>query len=1145
VSLAASFCRCAGRLLLAQAFAGVSCLCAAQGVVRSAQALLAEVDALEKQGAIYQARRLLRQAAASLPEVPLLRRVAETEDSFGHGAAASYAALAEALERSPPQSPEYARTIERGLEVSLRDGEQEKAGWFAARLSRAGRPEAAAWLGGPVERPPRGVWVPGGLEALAFVARGKGRSSPERFFADYSRTLLGYNSTSYLQRSESLSTYFQRLAALEALGSRNGNRLTISLSMKDGPSRQRTEKVLQLLGWTTRSAGRGVAIEPGEKGSQAKRQETLSALGIDEIAMAEALESLQTYRFEIVSEWAGVLFGEDLWRSQFYPKAVPVGGLAEAMARDLRLARLYVGLSAMDEQTAAALLAGVGMKDLGDKYGGLLQHYSSALAVGSAGALAPGGEPAAPIWEKLVGVSPRAAEKFFGALLAKDNGRMAAFFFSLSQLDAEHQRFFTRSLARAEKFYRLFTAMPEREVGAEQMLVDSSFIEFFREIPLAGDGSVRFPGGPRAWAQAAASGNSPAAAPDEEEDILLGLARARYKSGQEVYAQHQNFLAVTRLNAHRRQPLDEASALLLSERYAQYKAAYPYFAVLTGLGQPQFAQFFALGERLRRYSGTELNVVMGQLHALIAILCLAQQSGRLAENQAADLFGDLCRRFAGAEDPADFTRASLDLVRRILESSSRKTGPQTAEEAGPDEAMRDLLLGAPMPVSFPLNGVTYEVDASPARRANYRRVMELQEVTSLQTLFRFYDAARSLDQGAGVAAQQIRVLEESLSDLLTVETPGGNLGPGKERKNLENFQPRRVSEILARLRRVTERPAGDLRERQALCRRLLAAIGPQAQVALAGILYSYFLNPKDLLVAEDPLLLRKHQFVNLTAHFGQAGLFVHSELVPRSERAGSYIRGGFASFGAVAGQVGTAGARLGDGNSEPVISAQLSSLRLTDGARLRDEDLRFFGLKIRAAREWIVRASRQPELHADLAEATLGLLSPSRRGELLAALLSRQWPAVWRSVTLGDLYFLADRYLERYLTDPWASPVTAALRQAAGRNDGSRLQELGGSLSQLYDCSHPHLLRLAPYEEYQRHLMPSKLAERSAEFKLYLAEYMDRAGISAAALGALAEPVARELFRKLRMNDLRDWQSVTEALCAIEDELLEGVLAKQ
>jgi hypothetical protein len=233
-----------------------------------------------------------------------------------------------------------------------------------------------------------------------------------------------------------------------------------------------------------------------------------------------------------------------------------------------------------------------------------------------------------------------------------------------------------------------------------------------------------------------------------------------------------------------------------------------------------------------------------------------------------------------------------------------------------------------------------------------------------------------------------------------------------------------------------------------------------------------------------------------------------------------------------------------DGNNEWVVQSQLGSIRGTDWRKLRDADLRLFHLTVLAGREWIVEAARRPELLRDLEEDTFGLLSLARRADLLAGLAARDWRTVWDSVTLSDLYWLGSVYRTRYKTDPWRSPVTIALRRAAAGSDGSPLHLLGSHLPVTTGCSHPHLRRAAPYEEFERRMFPADLGERAAEFKLYLAQQMDRAGIPAAALPAVAESVARASFQNLRMTDMRDWHSVLAAFANVNGSTILDALEK-
>ena len=156
--------------------------------------------------------------------------------------------------------------------------------------------------------------------------------------------------------------------------------------------------------------------------------------------------------------------------------------------------------------------------------------------------------------------------------------------------------------------------------------------------------------------------------------------------------------------------------------------------------------------------------------------------------------------------------------------------------------------------------------------------------------------------------------------------------------------------------------------------------------ALAGIVYAYFLNPADLLVSEDPLLLRKHQFITLDQGLKNTHVFEPASFNASSDKAGSYFIGGFAEFADAAGSAAAMSAKLGGEYGEMFAGKQIGAIRSTNWESLRDEDLRLLGLKVAVAREWIVRAAQQSELEASLAEATFGLLSLTRRAELLGAL---------------------------------------------------------------------------------------------------------------------------------------------------------------
>jgi len=163
----------------------------------------------------------------------------------------------------------------------------------------------------------------------------------------------------------------------------------------------------------------------------------------------------------------------------------------------------------------------------------------------------------------------------------------------------------------------------------------------------------------------------------------------------------------------------------------------------------------------------------------------------------------------------------------------------------------------------------------------------------------------------------------------------------------------------------------------------------------------------------------------------------------------------------------------------------------------------------------------------------MGLLSLSRRAELLTGIESRAWRKVWESVTLPDLFELGGQYLSHYKTAPWSSPVTVELSAIGALNDGSRLNILGPIPYHSFGCGHPHLRLDAPYEEYERVLMPDEIAERAAEFKLFLAYRADGGGVDPSVLAGVAEDLTAKAFRAAKMNDFRDWRSLLAAYSSV------------
>lgn len=1075
---------------------------------KSAWLYVSKAEALRTENQFYEARRVLQQGAEHASDSVLLSRLAEAEDLSG-GGAATYARLAESLAGSPA---ERQRSLERGFTVSVRDGDLQHAESFATLLSAAGHPEFTSLLGAE-QHDEGGEVVPGGLDALAFVAHAGQPVSHERFFAGYCRAVLmqilrvSPNTKVYVQQIEA---HFQRVAALEALGKRDGDRVVVSMTLNGKEERRRSEKILDLLGMTLHSSKGEIALTRGEKKGQAQKQETISALAIDEVAMQEAFQSGKPFSFEIIDERAPLYPNEKMWRETFYPTATGSGGFATAVLRSPKLGQLYLALSSLDRRSAAALISAVPLQRLDQRRAALLEDFGTAFAVEGSHAVVPGGRAAEPIWTSLVGVRPDQAGAFFRALLEHENGKLLAFFFTFSQLDRAHQAFFTANAERVSRFYKLFAQSQAVQRGNPRG--NTTFGEVLRSVPLDRENHLKFPGSAEVWTAQNHSSErakllkkvSQAAAPEVEDEMLLRLAETRYQERGERHTELDNFLAVSHIDAHRREPLDQETALLLVQHFADFSEAYPYFTDLVDLQAGDFRAFFSAVEHIGLSPPIDANLRLGQLHSLVEWVCLLSRHHVVNDAEATKLFRLICRYFTAAENGEGYVTASLASARAILAHCANSQSGASA-----DEQIRSGFIAGSIP-------------ANPQRGAEFQRILDLQGTPKLDTLFSIQQAAINLlDKGSGDAT----VIQKNVASLPSVELPKTEALTSKERESLIRYNPAKARKLAEDLRVKASKGNVNPKDIQKVTRELMTSLEPQVTAALAGPVYAYFLRPNDLIVREDPLLLRKHRYFDFEQG-GRHELILDSNFNKESSGVGSYFSGGFAQFALAAGRAASIDWETPSPNSEFMIAAEIAAIRSAQWDQLQESDLRLVRLRTGIAREWIFQSATHNEEFRSLSEETMGLLSLARRAELLEAIEARNWKGVWNAITVPDLFALGGRFIERHKEDvSWPSPVAATLRALAASNNGSRLNALG-AITRSDGCAHPHLQPNAPYEEYEHHLMLDDVAQRSAEFKIFLALQADKLGVQPSTLARVAESLAAVAFREVQMSDYHDWRSL-------------------
>lgn len=1090
---------------------------------KSSRLYIVKSDALLRQGNQYGARATLQLAQQQSHSPELLARIAVTEDTYGFGAPQAYMNLTEVL--SPSDASRLPALI-RGFKVSLRDNDLVKARVFADTLLASGHPEYSKLLGG-VEDKHSQMLIPGGVDALAFIVHSTNNVTSETFLLDYCRAGLLLQLDPKSAEYRAFRSYFSRIAELESLGVRHNKYVIITLSNSTKESRRTTEKVLNLLGISMIANKGSLTVTRAEKKGAAQKQDTISALAIDDIGMADAFKNGKPYDIRLQDDLVPIFPNEDVW-NQLLPAIRSAGGFLEAIPETPRLAHLYIALNTMDRQAANDLISSETIRGLYDRYAEMLYRFAPAFALHAGHAVVPGGAPAESLWAAEVGASPATPQAFYNQLLRRDDGKMLGFFYALSQLDRSHQLFYTASETRLQRFYKQFLAMPQLQHGIAGLLRDVSVTGFLRSVPLDADHHVLFPGSPEVWSVAKGKSANEAkttkllkkatrrGSNDQEDDVLLRLAQTRYSDKNAKHAEMDNFVAVTQIDAHRSQPLDDEEALLLAQQFSELGDAFSYFADLTSLDAGDLRLFAAAVQQIQMRSLMEANLQLGQLHALLEWLALLHRRSAIHDAEIKTLFDAVVKSFSQEEHAAQ-SIALLQAAEAIVNACSRE------KTLSADERLEGCLLG----------------NATDRQRIAYRRVLEMQSVPKLSSLFAAHDAAQKLSSGSFDLRDSATILKVA-NELSAPAASAGAKPVGKEKQTILVYGPGTLNKTAQELsEKAAKRKSKDVAK---FAHEFMGQLHPQLTLAFAGQVYAYFLRPNDLIVSEDPLLLRKHRYLDFSDEGRHGQAISRSQFKRSSEGIGSYFVGGFAQFALAAGDAASSGLSVGR-NAMAAAGAQLAAVRAAPWDELAESDQRAAALRILVAKEWIVEAASSASAYRAMAEDTSGLLSPTRRATLLAGIEMRDWRSVWGSPTLSELFQLGGKYLDRYPSDLWPSAVSVEARRVLAQTKIKHLEAYGSVSDSAFGCDHTHFYVDAPYEYFEGNIRSEAIAERTAEFNLYLAFQADSSGIAPERLVDVAEALAVKALKRVQMSDSQDWQRLLKGFASITPADLGQALA--
>jgi hypothetical protein len=1100
---------------------------------------ITQLDALEREGRIYELKESARAAAEQEPQNPaVLGHLARINDVFGDHAAEAYERWADALVRSGASQPTIRQTLERGVLVALRDGDQERAQRLAGRLSPDSRFSRLSNVDQVAPSAP-GLTIPGGTAALARVVEMEGSVPASRFMAEYARAILRRGNQTPASRKpfeDRLKRYFDVVRTLLSYGRPGSDETEIVLDSTNPNGIDRTSRILATIGWRFRAVpGGAVLVELAAGAENGERQQIGSAVGIDEADMKLTLEAKKPFALRLRHERVPTVLDPSFWEKLTANPVTPSRGLMEDMIYDPRVAGLYVALSNMNDETRQAVLAAFPTEEL-LLWTRQLSFYGSSLSIERGRLVLPGGAEATDPWTKLVVADPTQIRLFIRNLTKKDGGKLFAFYHALSGLPLQNQRFFARSASRLSRFYKAFPFSDERALGRGLFLhKEDQFARLAREIPLDANGNVRFPGSDRVWmvTKTDASENiadlqtlleraSRVRTRDAEDEILLDMLEREYENDlHQKFRRIQAFLAAVRIDAHRLQPMDETMALVLAQKYGNYESMFPYFSEVTELTGAQAFSLFQAAKRLETFSGVELNTALGEFHSLLKLVSLLHEVKAIPDAKAAELFSGICNSFARISTAREVARASFDRIEAILHEINGTPGGDA------DKRLAQAFAGQDKSMQFMFQGLSRSVNLAEANKHRMREVLRLQGIVPLEVLVQGYRAA--LKWTDGIDAQSLAQIEGSLPDIVEIAPTGRNKLPKDVAEMVLIGRPAELASLVQKLRKQVEATKTSSKDVAKLADDFISELSPFLKTTLTGWIYAYYLSPTDLAVASNPYFTRSHIFGDskIGGYWPKAGL--------EESPVGSRIRGGFAQIGfALSGVAATA--------MDPSISVspyhaaamQLTAVRSVPWNVVEARTIHLAALRVRLGREFIVQAALSDPLRDLLENATLGALGQARRHEMLNAVSIRDVSHAVSLLTASDLFFLADSFISTSADRGNSEVLVSAYTRELQLVPLQQIDYFGGIHTETAGCTHPHLVNSPPYEDYAEHFSPTPLAERMSDILLEVVESADRIALPVEAVGLLAESAVREFFRQTRSTPREDWRSAAHAMRAID-----------
>jgi len=981
------------------------------------------------------------------------------------------------------------------------------------------------------------VSIPGPLRSFLRMAAISQKVSPEEITPLLARNvfLLGYEGPQNQARQTEflvlLNRYVQQARELVGLAGSEG---VIHASNCDD-----VKPLLQVLGYRVRPdcGQRGTFLETVDP----QRAFLTIDSGFPLPALEKALQEGKPFAYPYTTSRAPTIFTQSDWTDA--KKGVGKEGkdLVDTLIHEPSLARLYWAVARMDGETQVAIRQSPGLKKL-LPYAAVLDFYGSHIRIRSGRVIVPGGARSEPGWKELVGVSPESPGEFVVHLLAKDNGWLAAYFDSLSRVNAVQQAHFSEP-RQLRRYYEALRGKDSSGDAARGVFrADPRLLLLLTRLQWEPNGGPHVPGNletwkhilhqksdsniVREWGRRAKNWEHP----EQLLDAMFALSRVQSESGP-----LQAYLVTSDLDS-RRTPdhrLSPDTVALLAAKFSEFSDQYLIFSEFPALDDSSITTFLNLAAALNGIHNQNLRGnAMGTFEATVGMWQILARQGQIPSADLRDSWQRVVQPFGKVASAPQLFDAGRSSLKQLLQASTGKP------DASQDEII-DLLAGPHQ--ESPEGQRMHELLAN-----RIRSVLDAQRLVSLDTLLALGDGLHDVAHVKSEAGTLLPLAGE----LREFEMPQPIFRSSERDQWAAGIYNNRHTEMQMKtdLTKVVKAPASA--EQLADAR---GQLSPLFRDTLVGLNYAYYEPPGAQILHNNPLFVRSHDFSGDTV----TGVEHQAWQAPQLFGAGSPAGGGARLVGSLADlPYVLADAEqdfIAPENVQALIWRQVVPGLLTSAVVPRwwgvtQNELHAVALYQEAGEELLTAAAQDEELR----QQTMNILSermvPRRAERVELALRAGHAVEVATQLMPADTFYLAAEYRRRFpegtnsFGSAWAE-LDALTRRYPEEVGWERLSRDFGvphpAIAQSYGRE---LLNVPPFPAFMGY-SSRFLAESWDSNNLYWARLADEKGYSPVMLNRLVPELTRRMVEKIFATDLEDWQALLRAAREAGDEFRQGKIA--